>query len=77
MALDEATTVTPNPCRMLLCSKRARGVTGIGGAWVTDASALLTRMERGDRWGDATRKSSLRNDSTWPGLEELLRRAMC
>jgi uncharacterized protein len=53
----------------------ARGVTGIGGAWVTDPSALLVRMGRGEPWGDATRKSSLRSDSGWPGLEELLRRA--
>ena len=53
----------------------ARGVTGIGGAWVTDPSALLERAGRGERWGDATRKFSLRRDSTWPGLEELLRRA--
>lgn len=53
----------------------ARGVTAVGGAWVTDPPELLARMERGERWGDATRKSSLRNDSSWPGLEELLRRA--
>jgi len=53
----------------------ARGVTGVGGAWVTDPPALLARMGRGEPWGDATRKSSLRNDSSWPGLEELLRRA--
>lgn len=53
----------------------ARGVTAVGGAWVTDPPALLARMERGEPWGDATRKSSLRDDSSWPGLEELLRRA--
>lgn len=53
----------------------ARGVTAMGGAWVTDPSALLARAGRGERWGDATRKFSLRRDSTWPGLEELLRRA--
>lgn len=53
----------------------ARGVTAVGGAWVTDPPSLLARMGRGEPWGDATRKSSLRNDSSWPGLEELLRRA--
>ena len=53
----------------------ARGVTGIGGTWVADPSALLERMGRGEPWGDATRKSSLRADSGWPGVEELLRRA--
>jgi uncharacterized protein len=53
----------------------ARGVTGLGGAWVTDPEALIRRAELGERWGDATRKFSLRRDATWPGLEELLRRA--
>lgn len=53
----------------------ARGVTGVGGAWILDPDALLGRMERGERWGDATAKSSLRNDAGWPGLEALLRRA--
>ncbi len=53
----------------------ARGVTGVGGAWVRDAEALLRRMERGERWGDAAAKSSLRRDAGWPGLEALLRRA--
>ena len=51
-----------------------RGVTGVGGAWIRDPAALLQRMERGERWGDATAKSSLRRDG-WPGLEALLRRA--
>lgn len=52
-----------------------RGVTGIGGAWVTDPARLLDLAERGEPWGDSTRKFSLRNDSTWPGIDELLRRA--
>ena len=52
----------------------ARGITGIGGAWVTDPELLALRMERGERWGDASRKFSLRNDVAWPGLDELLRR---
>ncbi len=52
----------------------ARGVTGIGGAWVSDPPTFLARVERGERWGDASRKFSLRRE-TWPGLEELLRRA--
>jgi uncharacterized protein (DUF4213/DUF364 family) len=53
----------------------ARGVTGIGGAWVTDPGRLLGRLARGERWGDATRKFSLRRDGGCPDLEELLRRA--
>jgi hypothetical protein len=52
-----------------------RGVTGIGGAWVTDPARLLDRAARGEPWGDATRKFSLRNDRAWPGVDELLRRA--
>ncbi len=52
----------------------ARGVTGIGGAWVADPGTLLERAARGERWGDASRKFSLRRE-TWPGLDELLRRA--
>jgi len=52
-----------------------RGVTAVGGTWVVDASLLLGRMERGERWGDAASKSSLRRGASWPGFEELLRRA--
>jgi uncharacterized protein (DUF4213/DUF364 family) len=52
----------------------ARGITGIGGAWVTDPELLALRMERGERWGEASRKFSLRNDHAWPGVDELLRR---
>jgi uncharacterized protein len=51
----------------------ARGVTGIGGAWVSDPPTLLERAARGERWGDASRKFSLRRE-TWPGLDEILRR---
>jgi uncharacterized protein len=52
-----------------------RGVTSIGGSWVVDSTALLERIERGERWGDAARKFSVRRDAAWPGLDELLRRA--
>jgi uncharacterized protein len=52
-----------------------RGVTGIGGAWVTDPERLLERLERGERWGDAVRKFSLRRDGGCPDVDELLRRA--
>ncbi len=51
----------------------ARGVTGIGGAWVTDPERLLARLERGEPWGDAARKFSLGRDG-WPGVDALLRR---
>lgn len=53
----------------------ARGVTGVGGAWVNDPEAFMDRASRGEPWGDSTRKYALRNDASWPGLEELLRRA--
>lgn len=53
----------------------ARGVSGIGGAWVTDPQRLLDRAARGERWGDATRKFSLRRDGGCPDLAELLRSA--
>jgi uncharacterized protein (DUF4213/DUF364 family) len=53
----------------------ARGVTSVGGAWVVDPAALAERIVRGERWGDATRKSSLRSGPAWPGCDALLRRA--
>jgi uncharacterized protein (DUF4213/DUF364 family) len=53
----------------------ARGVTAVGGAWVADAPALFARAARNERWGDATRKSSLRR-ADWPGLDALLARAV-
>jgi len=53
----------------------ARGVTGIGGAWITDPERLMDRVARGERWGEATRKFSLRRDAGSPDLDELLRRA--
>jgi len=53
----------------------ARGVTAVGGAWVTDPGALMDRLGRGERWGDACRKFSVRAGDAWPGLEELLERA--
>ncbi|HYQ80570.1 MAG TPA: DUF364 domain-containing protein, partial [Anaeromyxobacteraceae bacterium] len=53
----------------------ARSVTALGGAWVRDPELLLQRMERGERWGDAAAKSSLRRGPGWPGLPELLSRA--
>jgi hypothetical protein len=53
----------------------ARGVTAVGGAWVTDPAALAERIGRGDPWGGAARKFSVRRDAGWPGAEELLRRA--
>ena len=50
-----------------------RGVTSVGGAWVSDPPTFLARVERGERWGDASRKFSVRREA-WPGAEELLRR---
>jgi uncharacterized protein len=53
----------------------ARGVTAVGGAWVTDPAALADRLSRGEPWGGAARKFSVRNDAAWPGTDALLRRA--
>jgi uncharacterized protein len=53
----------------------ARGVTAVGGAWVTDPAALAERLARGDPWGGAARKFQVRRDGAWPGADELLRRA--
>jgi len=51
-----------------------RGVTSIGGAWVVDPADLATRVGRGERFGAASRKFSLRRDG-WQGLDALLARA--
>jgi uncharacterized protein (DUF4213/DUF364 family) len=53
----------------------ARRVTAVGGAWVTDPGALMARLGRGERWGDACRKFSVRAGAAWPGLDELLEQA--
>lgn len=53
----------------------ARGVTGVGGAWVSDPRILAERAARCESWGDASRKFSLRAGPSWPGLDGLLRRA--
>jgi uncharacterized protein (DUF4213/DUF364 family) len=52
----------------------ARGVTSVGGAWVTQPATLLDRLARGEKWGDASRKFALHRDA-WPGRAEILRRA--
>jgi uncharacterized protein (DUF4213/DUF364 family) len=54
----------------------ARGVTAVGGAWVIDPGVLMERMGRGERWGDACRKFSVRAGGQWPGLEGLIERAI-
>jgi uncharacterized protein (DUF4213/DUF364 family) len=52
----------------------ARGVTGVGGTWVTDPAGLAARLDAGERWGDTARKSTLRREG-WPGVEALVARA--
>jgi len=52
----------------------ARGVTALGGFWVTDPAALAARLARGERWGDAGVKCLVRR-GRWPGLDALLARA--
>lgn len=51
----------------------ARGVTLLGGAWITNAAALVARLQSGTKWSEATRKSAIRR-ATYPGFDALLAR---
>jgi hypothetical protein len=51
----------------------ARGVTALGGSWITDARAFTEALATGAPWGAAARKTLLDRE-TWPGLAELRRR---
>jgi uncharacterized protein (DUF4213/DUF364 family) len=51
----------------------ARGVTLVGGAWVTDPAALLDAIRSGAPWGASARKSAIARDR-YPGIETLLDR---
>ena len=53
----------------------ARGVTGVGGTWLIDPARALDRAAKGEPWGDTSRKFMLRKDSSYPGLDDRLRRA--
>ena len=51
----------------------ARGVTMLGGAWITDSAALIDRLRSGTKWSEATRKSAIRR-TDYPGIDTLLER---
>lgn len=48
-----------------------RGVTQLGGTWVTDPPALLAALANGTPWGGSARKSSL-TPATYPGWPALV-----
>lgn len=51
----------------------ARGVTLLGGAWITDGPELIERVRAGAKWSEATRKSAIQRDD-YPGIAALLQR---
>lgn len=52
----------------------SRGVTSIGGSWVTDREAFVDALRRGQRRGESARKFTLA-PADYPGFEALLARA--
>jgi len=52
----------------------ARGVTLLGGSWITDAPAYVDALVRGDSTAPFARKSAL-TPADYPGWHELLRRS--
>jgi len=53
----------------------ARGVTTMGGYWVTDPGAFVRRAAALEPWGDAGRKSCIERRS-YPGMNVLQQRAL-
>ena len=51
----------------------ARGVTRLGGSWVTDAAGVIDALESGERWTAHARKFDL-GQGDYPGFEALLER---
>jgi uncharacterized protein len=51
----------------------ARGVTLVGGAWITDREAFCAALATGSAWTDAARKVALRRED-YPGFDTLLDR---
>jgi uncharacterized protein len=52
----------------------ARGVTLVGGTWITDREAFRASLAAGTPWTAAARKVAIRRDD-YPGFEALLARA--
>jgi len=50
-----------------------RGVTFLGGSWITDRHAFLAALTSGDSWGESTAKYAL-TDANYPGFEALMAR---
>jgi uncharacterized protein len=51
----------------------ARGVTLVGGTWITDREAFCAALATGSAWTDAARKVALRRED-YPGFDTLLDR---
>lgn len=51
----------------------ARGVTLLGGAWITEPEAFVDALRHGRRWGAHARKFAIRRDG-YPGAPSLLAR---
>ena len=51
----------------------ARGVTLMGGTWITDREAFCSRLQAGEPWTAAARKFALR-PGDYPGFDALLER---
>jgi uncharacterized protein (DUF4213/DUF364 family) len=49
----------------------ARGVTMVGGSWITDASACVAALTAGETLRAGTRKCAI-EPATYPGFETLL-----
>jgi uncharacterized protein len=52
----------------------ARGVTLVGGTWITDRETFRAALAAGSSWTAAARKAAIRRDD-YPGFEALLERA--
>ena len=52
----------------------ARGVTSLGGTWITDRAGFLATLPSGESWSRFSRKCAL-TPAAYPGLDALLARA--
>jgi uncharacterized protein len=51
----------------------ARGVTLLGGNWITDRAAFVEALKAGEAWGKHARKFAIRRED-YPGVDVLLKR---
>jgi len=50
-----------------------RGVDIVGGSYITKPSLFWTRMKHGEKWGNSTKKYTIRKEQ-YPGIEEILKK---